>query len=607
MKGGKAMNSPLNFTNSQCDFISIDIGQDKVLPKLAMFLGSNLPTFITDVLITSGDTGSGPDTTPLYFISDIVFDPNSPDAKLVFGIAHDDFEDDEEESEQPIYAARFSANITKAQLLVFRAMQNIDPNFAIIAYKEDYDDEVHSFLRSASTPRPVFAIAIPPTMYVDATERINEAFKSMSFGLYAHGMEEIDETGDRVPSDIRKAQSNLLHVIYALKNGNVLDGWETLNAIGDAIDVYANNPDNNTIPFEERQHLHAFIKLAQQAYYSSTPENPLSEAPRRELDIEDTGIDQEFIQLMSSNNMQENLEQIDDSQPYYAEQNSGDSFGLTDPFSGEIPEAMKPLLEHISKTSPEILELVRWDWERKSVWEQGINAHKFSDVIKALLLVVAARLNKINEFSNQKFTTFNVVKFLTTNTDVYPWEIVAMKDSLAQYNTNAFTDLLSTKQSDEGSPLSSAYLFVVLYQIKKQLTNEDWSPANMDARLTSTDLHLRELPEIRSLISLLLEDVHEPDDEDDDDDWDEWDGDDEEDDEQEDFEENRNAVQNALSTFDFTFLVHNTSLLIPTLADVAAVREQKQVGSNDWSDFRSTYISTMLTQAAGRLQRTINP
>lgn len=580
------MQGPLTFPNVTCSLVSLrEPTEGFIVPRLALFVGETLPARIVNTMpfleTNEGEEG----ITPLYYISDVI--PQEDNNVLVmFGIGHEAFEEvsvDDPDAE-PWLVARYGAVIPLQHLLIARAMRLVDPQFMLLVCAEDPTPENLSKVRTESDSC-IFAVDFPPDEFEETSARINAVLEKLSTSVYGSGVPHDDDPlNDHISPEIRNAQYNLLNIICALRQGSIIGGWRLLDSFAERINAMASKDDEDSDPASDAPDDHeirAFVHLARMAYLTSTPGRDSDPTPEMLEDADpDDLVMSNFAKIMAFNDLEDVLNSVDDTNPYYLGTSSVDTLGLLDPFDKGIPTEMRELMDHIAQTEPVVLELVRWDWARSEVRTMGFNNHSMSDIVKAMLLVIAARLNMLtNAFPNQR-KIVGTVRFLTSHEDAYPWEILAMRDALVHYETGNFIDLLETTYSEDDDDAQAAmYLFVILLQIKRRLEEEDWDASNLDLRLNSIDVRLRSLPDMRSLISVLLEEGLADEDE-------------------TEVPEELASVMAATHTFDLKFLARNTSLLVPTMADIAAAHKELEVGTVEWDEFRREYINELLRSAA---------
>lgn len=570
------MSQVVHFSDSACSLVPLLLDNGKIVPRIGIFVGDSMPPASSSMMFL-GTESEGPPL--LYFITEIIppASLNSSNVTLVFGIAHSNFDNPDFDNPDPMCANRYSITVPLEYVLIARGMQCIDQNFVFVVYKEDFDSKTINTPRSAtSMPSCLFAIDFPPyNPGAESYERVTNTLEALTVAAYAYLYDEDNELPDDVVSpELRRAQYALLNILCSLQNGSVDGGWEYLQSLVEEInkESISNDCDSDEQVEDESTDedywIRIFVSMAKMSYLSSSP---ITVAPNSQEALEEDHDDLTksfFNKIMEFNKMGDIFSTVDETNQYISKINiHNDLTGTLDPFSNAVPDSMARLISHISRTEPSILELVRWDWSRREVWEIATGTYPTSDIVKALLLVVAARLNISQQSSPREKAIIKAVKFLTSYADTYPWEVLAMRDALLRYDTAEFSDLISTTDTK-----SASYLPLIMRQIRIAILDGGWNTGNIDIRLNSIDVRHRALSSMRSILISLLEDSSADDD---------------------DKNESR-VIESVAATFDTEFLSENTSLLIPTLADIAANEVDLEVGSQDWVDFRRDYVEELL-------------
>lgn len=587
----------VNVPVDSVQIMSEEIDHGRIAPRLYLFTGldEGLPESMMEAIETSEtefDEEYRDDDyqVPAYFIRDIMEmeGENQDSVTVLFSRSHNDFDN----PEQPDMLAngRFvnyliGVELTKAQLALLRALFRGDDGAGLRIVGGVWDGSAVADWDAGHFP--LINVTFPPESFTDTWTRLTHKLMYISEGFYADGDNAL-ATGQHYV--LRTVQSDLLRAMSELASGSIEDGWNPLVGSEKYLAGESKGQDDKTVTLAglEGDYADFLVDRILNAYYATLEDS--SKWRETEYGTNDLETDSLFAQIMNFNELQETLEEVDASDPYYVFSSNSDpdeSFYL-DPLRhvGDFPEAFQKVLDHIAETLPDVLELARWDFSREPVLERAYREHGAFKTHLAMILVTTAAVVLLSAREDGIHTLNTFVHLLSVDGDPYPWEMTAFTNQLFNYQTEGFADLLSISAPEGGNDdddeegdatMRSYYLIPAMLQISHQVAAEGWTVSNVDERLTHV-AHFADMPKVRSLLICLADlDENDPD--------------------------PIMQAQNALHSYPKEYLVNTVPYLVTSLAEHAAAANALEVGSQEWRDVRYQYVSQTVTGMSFRLRR----
>lgn len=533
-----------------------------------------------------------------YYVDEVARNDRDPDkVDLYFRRAHDTFEDKDLLTER--LAQRYVVAVPNVLVSVAFALSLIPEGLPFAFFEGVPPRNVHTKSLPISTAK--FLVGFPEPGGMTHDEIMSQASylfsESYTAPLYPVAFNRVEEHHDDSASgerDItgalmsgRRAQARILEITQGLSHNeeSAFQKMLTLSQELNAVPSLATDEKSPGEANEELIHLFNLTHFASSSFrYTVKREN--AEAPSIELvdsksDSQDA-YEEVFSEMVAD--LSDLEEKAPEQSPYYDTAGMPeDVLAVVSPFEHGIPSYMSNFEKFFEGDGDGLAfqELLRWDFTKDGVVEEALESYGTGAVTAAMLMVLAARAKTLSSESPATF----IIAVLRMGGDRSFWEFPAFAKSLASYDTTIFKSVLSdgiaqVQNEDDEQFGEKIYLTMLGHGICHRLLEEEWDVENLDEKLKSIDMELPRMDRIRTLVYQMLSsyDADAPDDDDESD-------------------ESCNAysvVRAIVETWDINELRELLSLLVPIMADVFAVENELEIGTEDWATARDEFAYSLL-------------